>query len=166
MASDASVASLFVRHELVLMDLETLSRDEKNAYADKWLATLNPETAWAAPMREAIERWRVTEHPPVALIKLFAVRFGPIIMVTCNGEVFSRFATDLRESTGEPLFAVTYASAAFGYIPTRAAYAEGGYEVDTAHFFYNSLRPRIGSLEMLIDRAAELIQGMSQDDVA
>ena len=56
-----------------------------------------------------------------------------------------------------PVFVVGYANAVFGYIPTRQAYAEGGYEVDTAHFFYNGFRPKIGSLEMLAERAAELV---------
>ena len=55
------------------------------------------------------------------------------------------------------LFVAGYANAAFGYIPTREAYAEGGYEVDAAHFFYNSFRPLPGGLEMIAQRAAELV---------
>ena len=78
-------------------------------------------------------------------------------MLAVNGEMFSRFTDIIRRKTRTRLFVVAYANAAFGYIPTREAYAEGGYEVERAHFFYNSVRPRIGGLEMLADEAARLI---------
>ena len=75
--------------------------------------------------------------------------------------MFARFVDDLRRAVGDDkLFVVGYANAGFGYIPTREAYAEGGYEVETAHFFYNSFRPQPGSLEMLCDRAAELVRSL------
>ena len=88
---------------------------------------------------------------------LLAARIGPIALLAINGEMFSRFTALLRSSATRPLFVIAYANAAFGYIAPREAYAEGGYEVERAHFFYNSLRPRIGGLEMLADHAAELI---------
>jgi len=150
-----------VLRQSIGMPLESLSQDEKNRYADRWLATLASNPRWETPMRLAIAKWRAADHPTEVEIDLFAIRFGPIVMLTCNGEVFSRFTTDLRAATGRDLFVLTYANAAFGYIPTREAYAEGGYEVDTAHLFYNSLRPRIGSLEILAARAAEMIRGLT-----
>jgi hypothetical protein len=87
------------------------------------------------------------------------------VILAISGELFSRFAAMLRQRVSKPLFVVGYANAVFGYIPTREAYEEGGYEVDQAHFFYNSFRPKAGSLEMLVDRAADLINGMQDDGV-
>ena len=57
------------------------------------------------------------------------------------------------------------ATAAYGdggpwYIPIKEAYPQGGYEVDIAHYFYRSFRPRAGSLEMLADRACEVIASL------
>jgi hypothetical protein len=95
-----------------------------------------------------------------ATIEIQAIRIADVNIVAINGELFSRFTTMLRERVGENLFVVGYANAAFGYIPTREAYAEGGYEVDQAHFFYNSFRPVAGTLEMLVDRAAELVKSL------
>ena len=63
-------------------------------------------------------------------------------------------------TAGKNLFVVGYANAGFGYVPRAEAYDEGGYEVETAHFFYNSFRPKRGVLEMLVDRAAELVDSM------
>ena len=36
-----------------------------------------------------------------------------------------------------------------------------GYEVETAHFFYSSFRPKIGGLEMLCTHAARLVDQLS-----
>jgi hypothetical protein len=94
-------------------------------------------------------------------IEIQLVRIGDLTVVAVNGEMFSRFTDDLRRAVGDDrLFVVGYANAAFGYIPTREAYAEGGYEVDTAHFFYNSFRPQAGALEMLCEHAAELVRSL------
>src|SRR5213078_4275915 len=86
-------------------------------------------------------------------IELQAIRIGDVTIVTVNGEMFTRFTAMLRDALGPHIFTVAYANSAFGYIPTREAYAEGGYEVDTAHFFYNSFRPKPGGLELLAERA-------------
>jgi neutral ceramidase len=159
--------SLRVARELVPMPLDRLEPADIDQYADKWLATIQPGALWEKPFTAAIQTWRRTMKDRVAgsgdhsfEIELFVVKLGPMHMVVVNGEIFSRFTQNLRDATGKPLFVVAYANAAFGYIPTAAAYAEGGYEVETAHFFYNTFRPKIGSLEMLSDRAARLIQGI------
>jgi hypothetical protein len=76
--------------------------------------------------------------------------------------MFTRFTDYARRATGRPLFTVAYANAAFGYIPTREAYPEGGYEVDTAHYFYRSFRPKPGALELLADRAAEMVKELDR----
>ena len=120
--------------------------------------------------RQAVLKWRDTQKALVEKgegksidIELFAIDLGPVVILAINGEMFSRFTAMLREKIAKPLFVVGYANAAFGYIPTREAYDEGGYEVDHAHFFYNSFRPRAGSLEMLADRAVQLIQKLIDD---
>ena len=102
----------------------------------------------------------VQNASPTTPIDLLAVGIGSIKMLAVNGEMFSRFTDLLRQKTAERLFVVAYANAAFGYIPTREAYAEGGYEVDTAHFFYNSFRPQPGALERLCERAAQQLRSL------
>ncbi len=48
-----------------------------------------------------------------------------------------------------------------GYIPTRAAYEEGGYEVELAHLFYLNFRPKAGGLELLVERAVDRVRDVS-----
>src|SRR4029453_9686344 len=111
-------------------------------------------TAWRATLKPLIAAGGGRTHD----IELHAARIGDVTVLGVNGEMFARFTDDLRRAGGdERIFVVGYANAGFGYIPTREAYAEGGYEVETAHSFYNSFRPQPGSLEMLTDRAAELV---------
>lgn len=118
-------------------------------------------------MTAALDDWREQMKRQVAegrghdaAIELQVIRLGGTFIVAVNGEMFTRFTAGLREMIGPDLFVVAYANSAFGYIPTREAYAEGGYETDTAHYFYRSFRPLPGGLELLRDRAGEMIREM------
>jgi hypothetical protein len=111
-------------------------------------------TAWGGEMTKRVKAGTGREWP----IEIQVITLGDVAIIAINGELFSRFTELLRQKTDRKLFVVGYANAAFGYIPSREAYAEGGYEVDQAHFFYNSFRPKEGGLELLADRAAELLK--------
>jgi hypothetical protein len=67
-----------------------------------------------------------------------ALRIGDVALVGGAGEVFIELAQAVQERSP---FAHTmylgYSNGDVGYIPTVAAFAEGGYEVDIAHFHYN-----------------------------
>ncbi|MCY4438035.1 MAG: neutral/alkaline non-lysosomal ceramidase N-terminal domain-containing protein [Chloroflexi bacterium] len=67
-----------------------------------------------------------------------ALRIGDVALVGGAGEVFIELAHAVQERSP---FAHTmylgYANGDIGYIPTATAYAEGGYEVDIAHFHYS-----------------------------
>jgi len=66
-----------------------------------------------------------------------ALRIGDVALVGGAGEVFIELAQAVQERSP---FAHTmylgYTNGDVGYIPTVAAYAEGGYEVESAHFHY------------------------------
>jgi neutral ceramidase len=160
-------ANLKVKSITVPVPLDWHDAAGIDAIASKFLATIQPGWAWEAPFRTAIERWSESTKAQVASgegrevpIELQAIRLGDVTIVAVNGEMFTRFTDILRRRTSQNLFTVAYANSAFGYIPTREAYAEGGYEVDTAHFFYNSFRPKPGGLELLADRAVELVNSL------
>jgi hypothetical protein len=82
---------------------------------------------------------------------LSLIALSDIALVGIPGEPFVEFGLALKRN---PSFAHTfvagYCNDLIGYIPTREAYAEGGYEVDTA-------RVAAGSGEMIAEIAlAEL----------
>ncbi|MDQ3439528.1 MAG: neutral/alkaline non-lysosomal ceramidase N-terminal domain-containing protein [Planctomycetota bacterium] len=167
-ATPLAEPELIVRSISIPMPLDRLDAATIDAQADRMVNEVAPKTVWPEPFIRAVNNWHETLKSLVARggggfhdIELQAVRIAGVTILAANGEIFSRFTDDLRRATGEAnLFVVGYANNAFGYIPTREAYAEGGYEVDTAHFFYNSFRPAPGSLEMLCDNAARLVRSM------
>src|SRR5204862_4772387 len=139
-------ARLRVRSIVVPVPLETHYGDEIDAIADDYTRRMK-DFVWGEPFRIALENWRVAMKRTVSTgaggtvpIEIQAIRIGGgdgngVTIVTVNGEMFTRFTDYVRQATTPDLFTVAYANAAFGYIPTREAYAEGGYEVETAHFF-------------------------------
>ena len=81
-----------------------------------------------------------------------AVSIGEVTMLTTPGELFSaigRAIKALRSGT----FVVTYANDYVGYIPTREAFAQGGYEVKTG--IASKLAPEAG--ELLLRQAQEML---------
>jgi neutral ceramidase len=82
------------------------------------------------------------------------VAVGNLAFVGLPGEAFVEFGLALKAN---PFFAQTfvvgYCNDLIGYIPTRAAYSEGGYEVETA-------RVAEGTGEMLVARALEELAAM------
>ncbi len=84
------------------------------------------------------------------------VTVGNIALVGIPGELFVELGLALKAN---PHFAQTfvagYCNDLIGYIPTRAAYAEGGYEVDTA-------RIAAGRGETIVDTALSALAAMRQ----
>ena len=92
---------------------------------------------------------------------MFALRLGDVILMGANAEVFSEFADWMRTGATQKVYVVGYANGDMGYLPTQAAYAEGGYEVEVAHLFYGGFRPKAGGLELLAREAKALLQAIN-----
>jgi hypothetical protein len=165
-SAHASSGSLHIAIEHIDLPLDWVEPEEIDRIATAHIGEFE-NTEWAKPFRHAITVWRDRQKSVIASgkgksidIELFAIDLGPVLVLAISGELFSRFTAPLRERISKPLFVVGYANAAFGYIATREAYEEGGYEVDQAHFFYNSFRAKSGGLEMLAERATILLNGL------
>jgi len=85
---------------------------------------------------------------------LTVVTIGNLAMVGIPGEPFVELGLALKRSPHfAHTFVVGYCNDLIGYIPTRAAYDEGGYEVDTA-------RIAAGSGENIVDVALSTLEEM------
>jgi hypothetical protein len=87
-----------------------------------------------AQAREGLEALRGRAHVPPVAAELMALRLSDAVgMITAPGEIFTETAQSVIAGSPFPhtLFAA-YANGTIGYVPTRAAYAEGGYEVTHA----------------------------------
>jgi len=151
---------------VVPLPVDALSVEQIEAYAARIVNDPASNAEWGEKFRRAVENWRRTMIEAVRSgtagttreAELFAIRLGEIALLGLNAEVFSPFADHVRERTGRRLYVVGYANGDMGYIPTRAAYEEGGYEVEIAHLFYCNFRPKAGGLEQLSERASEVVQ--------
>ena len=73
---------------------------------------------------------------PVAA-EVQVIGLDDIALVGLPGEVFVEIGANVVAASPFPhTFIVGYANRVVGYIPTRQAFAEGGYEVDSAHRWY------------------------------
>ena len=114
---------------------------------------------WRSALIAAAHAGRVADHRDA---ELFALRLGYVTLLGVSAEVFSEFADWLRGGTTERVYVVGYANGDMGYLPTQAAYAEGGYEVEVAHLFYGGFRPKAGGLELLAREAKALLQQIAR----
>ena len=148
------------------LPLDTLDVAGIEAFARKALLDKKSLAEWGDKYRRAVEQWRsalvaaaqsgrALDHRDA---ELFAFRLGDVILVGANAEVFSEFTDWLRAGTEQKVYVIGYANGDMGYLPTQAAYAEGGYEVEVAHLFYGGFRPKAGGLELLAREAKTLMQ--------
>ena len=149
---------------VVPLPLEVLDANGINRFADGALHNADPLAQWGEKYRRVVEHWRNTlleqgrengngHHKA----ELFGVSLNGIILLGANAEVFSEFTDLLRQGSEKKIYLIGYANGDVGYLPTRAAYAEGGYEVEVAHMFYGGFRPKAGGLELLAAAAKELV---------
>lgn len=124
-------------------DNPSLGTDALLAWADTMLETsFNAEGHYSGPLSEPA-RFSFCE---------LGSSLGPSIQFfSLPGEAFSRIGVGLKASAQPSrLFVCGYCGGSVGYIPTKAAFSQGGYEVERAFMFYNRPAPLSESLEALI----------------
>mgnify|MGYP005844807365 CR=1 FL=1 len=170
-AAPLPMASFRTASRTVPIPLEVLDEVQIDARAARALDDARSLAEWGDKYRRAVEGWRRAMLERVRAgntaaardAELFAVRIGEVVLLGLNAEVFSEFTDWLRTATGSTVYVVGYANGDMGYIPTRAAYEEGGYEVDVAHIFYLDFRLQPGGLEQLATHATELVREVLSD---
>jgi len=112
------------------------------------------ESTYAAQTVQMVERYRLN---PMVTAPVQAFRLGSVGIVMLPGEIFVEFGLDIKlNSPAERTFVVELANGIVGYVPTREAFAGGGYEQRTAM----SSRLCPGAGETLVDTALALLDSM------
>ncbi len=98
---------------------------------------------WASEVA-ALSHQGIEEH--TAELEVQALAIGDTVLVGLSAEVFAEYAETFEE--GSPFahtFPVSVANGSIGYLPTAAAFEEGGYEVEVAPRYFGALgfRPEI-----------------------
>ena len=87
--------------------------------------------------------------------ELQALALGDVILAAVPGELFTELGLEIkRRSWSSRVMVITQANGSIGYIPTREAYEEGGYETASL------LKPGTG--ELIVDRMVKLIDELKR----
>lgn len=106
----------------------------------------------ALRVAEAMPRWAERfERAASCPTEIQAFWIGEIPLVGLPGEVFVELGLEIKEAVGvEPTFVISLSNDSTGYIPTRQAYDEGGYETTVS-----ALAPGCG--EHLVEETLALV---------
>lgn len=102
------------------------------SHDDRWVHTTY--LGWAMQAREAMREGRA---PLSTFVSLQKISIGELVFVGVGGELFAAIGKRIQKIVGAPCLVVGYANGNVGYLPTRLAFAEGGYEVDDASRLYS-----------------------------
>jgi len=114
---------------------------------------------WAESVVEVVRQGPPWHPRP---FEVAVLRVGDVGMVGLSGEVFVEYQIGIAATS--PLaqtmvFGTT--NGVLGYLPTASAYAEGGYEVEMAHRYYNEpLMIGPESEAMVLDTVQELLRAL------
>lgn len=94
-----------------------------------------------------------------AATEIMAVRLNEdTVAVTLPGEVFTEFGLQIKKASGyQNTIIIGLANDCIGYIPTKEAFSEGGYEIKTATS--SQLDPMAGSI--LVNKVLELLDKLN-----
>lgn len=172
----AADVGLAVRSVVVDAPLAELPpADELRAWLAEHEAQLDREVAGGriSPFRRendlpsmwARDALRVLEEGAVETtraVELQALRLGDALLVTTPGETFVEIGLAIKAASPVTnTFVLGYTNGNVGYIPTAAAFAEGGYEVDRAYQFYgiHNFAPAVE--RVVTDAGIALAKGMA-----
>ena len=110
------------------------------------------QVAWA---RAALAEHGKPRPQTARALELLAMRLGELLLIGTPGETFVELGAAVRAASPLPhTVVVGYANGNVGYLPTARAFAEGGYEVETAHKFYRGTYGFAPGVEHAVTSAA------------
>lgn len=110
---------------------------------------------WLETTRKAEAEGSIEFFKP---LEVQAIAIGPVRIVCGGAEVFSKIREQISEIVGEDVTFISYTGGDCGYLATREAFADGGYEVDMSHIFEPArMRNAPGGFELLREKSVELL---------
>lgn len=123
------------QEEEVTLALDALRSEVERLRSAGDLEKMRSVQAQATQMGWRLENVRSYGSKKQTEWPLQVIRIGSIALVSMAGEPFSSIGERIRaESPASYTFVSGYSNGGFGYIPDRAAYLSGGYEVEATPF--------------------------------
>ena len=106
--------------------------------------------AYFAQLR--LEMWQLQDQPDFA--EVMVIRIGDVAIVGLPGEAFCELGLEIkRRSPARHTLVAGLCNDAIGYLPTREAFEQGGYETMVGSTFYEP-----GSAQRLVDSAVAQLE--------
>ena len=113
---------------------------------------------WA---QDALEMVRQDKKSAIVPVEVQVLRLGEIILVGIPGEVFVEVGLGIKEgSPFEYTFTAGYTNGCIGYMPTKKAFQEGGYETHSAYRLYGIYPVDEDVAEKMINSSLRLIDSI------
>jgi hypothetical protein len=133
-------------------NLDTLHR--KYTRENKEWAGMGYVRKWTAFWRKQLAAGR---RPQTGMpMDVHFIRIGEVTILGFGSEVMTEYGPWIRERVGGKLIVAGYANGVIGYLPTREALSQGGYEA-VFHLFDNYPAPFAPEVQEMVIRAAEEI---------
>lgn len=130
-----------LREEILMLRMIS---GQPTAFPTQWLGVAPQKNVKQVPQKMDGEE---------KICELQAIAVGDVILAAVPGELFTELGLEIkRRSWSKRVVIVTLANGSIGYIPTKEAYEEGGYETKSP------LKPGVG--ELIVDRMVTLIDGL------
>jgi len=150
-----------------LPPLEQLHEIEAQTAAEAARLESDPgSTKGALDWARALHEWTRTaiaahaSAPSSVEVEIQAIGVGPAKIVALPGEAFVELALAIKGADPNVLVA-GYANGNIGYIPTEAAFAEGGYEVEAAYKLYGLQMIGPESERLIVDAARAALRDVT-----
>lgn len=115
---------------------EELARAEEEGAPLGILMWRRDTVRWAQDLLLTVEKGEPKNMP----FEIQLLRIGDVHLLAFPAEMFVQYALDIEhQSPYKPTITLGYSNGCWGYIPTAADYAIGGYEVDMAYRYYGTL---------------------------
>lgn len=92
--------------------------------------------------RNKLELDAIREEIPTIETEVQTMQIGDVTIATAPGELFVEYGLEIRDAIDGPAFVAGYINDYLGYLPTRRAIENGGYE--TTAGFVNRVAPDAG----------------------
>lgn len=164
-AMNAGSISIDVRNEILDIPLRSISDEEIEAARAKWEQYTDEVRNDFRQFKETYHTWSTVELGrqinlnPDCRVEISAVRLGDIFIVTNPVELFVEYQLVLKSMfKDKKIMVAELTNGAAGYVPTKLAFALGGYEMRRA--ISSKLDREAG--KMIVESSAKLIEEISK----
>jgi len=120
--------------------------------------TVNDDLGWGFLFKKAMEEWvrdiQLLPTDPWLDAEVCRLDLGDAVICGVPGEIFCQTGLDIKSLfPGKTVLVSGYTNGNIGYIFTREAFEQGGYEVDLAYRFYGQRGPFTADAEDILKQA-------------